>query len=250
MRKRGQHTPDLKASPPAATGLTRRDLTPDKRPSTGQEKEAPSTIWDQQIPELPPTERKAVDSLFARHKARRPSPKLKLKDRDGNVEVGYTHSHQGAGALLLMQALGTTDFEFCDGLLGQLINAGTQGEEIDERGPNFMLSVVQAIQPRDEIEAMLASQMAAVQMATMTFARRLAHVKNIQQQDSAERAFNRLARTFATQMEALKRYRTGGEQKVTVQHVNVNDGGQAIVGNVAGGGVGAEKADQPHEPKS
>jgi hypothetical protein len=34
-------------------------------------------------------------------------------------------------------------------------------------------------------------------------------------------------------MEALKRYRTGGEQKVTVQHVSVSEGGQAIVGNVA-----------------
>jgi hypothetical protein len=33
-------------------------------------------------------------------------------------------------------------------------------------------------------------------------------------------------------MEALERYRTGGEQKVTVQHVSVRDGGQAIVGNV------------------
>jgi hypothetical protein len=34
------------------------------------------------------------------------------------------------------------------------------------------------------------------------------------------------------QMEALKRYRTGGQQKVTVEHVTVNDGGQAIVGSV------------------
>jgi hypothetical protein len=34
------------------------------------------------------------------------------------------------------------------------------------------------------------------------------------------------------QLEALKRYRTGGEQKVTVQHVSVSEGGQAIVGNV------------------
>jgi hypothetical protein len=33
-------------------------------------------------------------------------------------------------------------------------------------------------------------------------------------------------------MEALKRYRMGGEQKVTVQHVSVNDGRQAIVGDV------------------
>jgi hypothetical protein len=53
-----------------------------------------------------------------------------------------------------------------------------------------------------EIEAMLASQMAAVHMATMTFARRLNHVDNIPQQDSAERAFNKLARTFTTQLEA------------------------------------------------
>jgi hypothetical protein len=36
------------------------------------------------------------------------------------------------------------------------------------------------------------------------------------------------------QVEALKRYRTGGEQKVTVEHVTVNQGGQAIVGNISG----------------
>jgi len=68
----------------------------------------------------------------------------------------------------------------------------------------------------------------------------LNHVDNIPQQDSAERAFNKLARTFAAQMEALKRYRTGGEQKVTVQHVNVSEGGQAIVGNVTQGPGQAE----------
>ena len=79
---------------------------------------------------------------------------------------------------------------------------------------------------------MLALQMAAVHRATMTFARRLAHVENIPQQDSAERAFNKLTRTFAAQVEALKRYRSGGEQTVTVQHVHVGEGGQAIVGNV------------------
>ena len=98
-----------------------------------------------------------------------------------------------------------------------------------------MLSVIKSIKPQDQIEAMLAAQMAAVHLATMTFARRLAHVENIQQQDSAERAFNKLTRTYAVQMEALKRYRTGGEQKVTVQHVTVSEGGQAIVGNVTQG---------------
>jgi hypothetical protein len=79
---------------------------------------------------------------------------------------------------------------------------------------------------------MLAAQMAAVHQAILTSARQFACAEMIDQHDSAERAFNKFARTFATQMEALKRYRTGGEQKVTVQHVSVGQGGQAIVGNV------------------
>ena len=119
-------------------------------------------------------------------------------------------------------------------------------------GINFMLSVVKGIEPKDEIEAMLAAQMAAVHMASMTFARRLAHVENLPQQDSAERAFNKLARTFTTQMEALKRYRTGGQQKVTVEHVTVQAGGQAIVGNVShpAGGVLEKTRRRPHEQSS
>jgi hypothetical protein len=57
----------------------------------------------------------------------------------------------------------------------------------------------------------------------------------------AERALNKLLRTFSIQMETLKRYRTGGEQKVTVQHVSVSDNAQAIVGNVSTGGGGDKK---------
>jgi len=99
----------------------------------------------------------------------------------------------------------------------------------------FCVAVIEGIEPRDQIVARLAAQMACVHMATMTFSRPLAHVENIPQQDAAERAFNKLARTFAAQVEALKRYRSAGEQTVRVEHVTVNEGGQAIVGNVATG---------------
>jgi hypothetical protein len=132
----------------------------------------------------------------------------------------------------VMKALGMDDIDFMIGLVGQISNAGSDGRERDPVGVNFRLSVIKGIQPRDQIEAMLASQMAAVHMASMTLARRLAHVEDIRQQDSAQRALTNLTRTFAAQMEALKRYRTSGEQKITVQHVTVSDGGQAIVGNV------------------
>ena len=46
---------------------------------------------------------------------------------------------------------------------------------------------------------------------------------------------NRLARTFAAQVEALKRYRSKGEQRVVVERVTVNEGGQAVVGNIGRG---------------
>jgi hypothetical protein len=116
--------------------------------------------------------------------------------------------------------------------VSQLANASGHGRDFDERRLNFMLSVIKGIEPRNQLEAMLAAQMAAVHMASMTFAGRLAEVETIPQQDSAERAFNKLIRTFAMQMEALNRYRSGAEQKVTLQHVSVAEGGQAIVGNL------------------
>ena len=144
-------------------------------------------------------------------------------------------------AKTILNAFGTRSEDFVNGLVSQLVNIGSPGKIPDQKGTSFVASIVQGIEPQDQIEAMLASQMAAVHLATMTFARRLAHVDTIPQQDSAERAFNKLARTFTTQVEALKRYRTGGQQHVTVKHVTVNEGGQAVVGNVSHGGQGDEK---------
>ncbi|MGO4835645.1 hypothetical protein AB4144_25715, partial [Rhizobiaceae sp. 2RAB30] len=138
----------------------------------------------------------------------------------------------------LEKAFGTQNPDFIEGLATQIVNVGSHGKKPNEKGIAFVASVVAGIEPKDQVEAMLAAQMAAVHNATMTFARRLAHCETIAQQDSAERAFNKLARTFAAQMEALKRYRTGGQQKMTVEHVHVHPGGQAIVGNVAHGGQG------------
>jgi hypothetical protein len=57
---------------------------------------------------------------------------------------------------------------------------------------------------------------------------------------------NKLSRTYATLLEALNRHRGKGQQKVTVEHVHVHEGGQAIVGNVTpGGGTAVKSDDQP-----
>ena len=59
---------------------------------------------------------------------------------------------------------------------------------------------------------------------------------------------NRLSRTYTTLLEALNRHRGKGQQKVTVEHVHVHAGGQAVVGTVEtqGGGDIQKSEDQPH----
>ena len=59
---------------------------------------------------------------------------------------------------------------------------------------------------------------------------------------------NKLSRTYASLVESLNRHRGKGQQKVTVEHVHVHEGGQAIVGNVEspGGGFTSKSKEQPH----
>ncbi len=160
------------------------------------------------------------------------APRLKVVETEDKTEISLDHPDAIIGQALLTDALGTSDLDFYRGLLRQLTNAVSVKGRLDERDLNFMLAVIKDVKPSDQIEAMLAAQMAATHVAILNFAPRLSRVETIQQQDSVTRAFNQLQRTFTAQMEALKRYRTGGEQKVTVQHVSVSEGGQAIVGNV------------------
>ena len=88
------------------------------------------------------------------------------------------------------------------------------------------------INPKDQIEGMLAVQMIATHHATMDCFRIVAqngHIDIINQMSSCA---NKLSRTFMMQMEALNRYRGKGQQKMTVEHVHINSGGQAIIGNI------------------
>ncbi|MDD2660205.1 MAG: hypothetical protein PHY54_11105 [Methylococcales bacterium] len=169
-----------------------------------------------------------------------------LEKKDGEVRV--KHQDEVTGALLLMESLASANPYFTNGILNQILKLTSQDDNLTDA--NFTLSLVYGIEPRDPLETMLATQMAAIHNATMTMAKRLSCADNLDKQDAAERALNKLARTFTTQMDALKRYRSTGETKLTVQHINVEDGGQAIVGNVSGTGGTFKNEEKPHaKPK-
>lgn len=180
-------------------------------------------------------ELRTIAKSLARRKKANSVPRLSVTRKGERDHIGIDHPGMAAGFTLFMEGVGTCHPDFAQGLLTQIANVGSQGPQVEEAGSNFVLSVIAGIEPRDQVESMLALQMAAVHNATIAASRRLAHATNIPQSDSAEKAFNKLARTFTAQVEALKRYRSKGEQRVYVERVNVESGGQAVVGNVSRG---------------
>jgi hypothetical protein len=89
------------------------------------------------------------------------------------------------------------------------------------------------IGPRDELEAMIAAQLLAAHNAAMECYRRaMLFEQTFEGRRENLSQANKLSRTYAALLDALNRHRGKGQQKVTVEHVHVNAGGQAIVGAV------------------
>jgi len=121
-------------------------------------------------------------------------------------------------------------------LLRQTIDAVPSDTDKDITA-NFVIAMLLDLHPQDAMEAMLITQMIAVHTQAMEWSRRAVipeqTVKGIEM--NVSRA-TRLMRTFTSQVEALQKYRNKGKQTIQVQHINVQSGGQAIVGDVQGGG--------------
>ena len=151
----------------------------------------------------------------------------------------------------LKDAFGTASTEFAAAEMDRLVNA--LGSAPKECALDAALACIGAAQPKDEIEAMLAVQMAVTHAHVMDFMGRAKRAKEIPQFESAGNMAVKLLRTFIAQAETLAKLRRGGQQTVRVEHVHVYPGGQAVVGNVThqpntGGGGGGEKENvgRPH----
>jgi hypothetical protein len=137
--------------------------------------------------------------------------------------------HQAA---IFRTATGIDDPDFWIGILCQLAGASSNKGVIDKQQYDFMMSVILERKSTPKFEIMLATQVAAVHSAMMTFGRKLANATSIEETNVIGNIFTKLARTSAIQVEVMQRLQSTGEQKITVQNVSVSEGGQAIVGNV------------------
>ena len=150
---------------------------------------------------------------------------------------------------------GSKSDEWNNTLANQVVHAFWVKNSTDEELEKQLIANVAAltgIAPRDELEGMMAAQMMAAHNAAMECYRRaMIGEQTFEGRRECLTQANKLSRTYAALVEALNRHRGKGQQKVTVEHVHVHAGGQAVVGVVAasgepGGGDANKIEEQPH----
>lgn len=120
-------------------------------------------------------------------------------------------------------------------LLNDLFRVIQFSSDPEEREEQMLplVALLESIKPKGEVEGMLAVQMVATHTAAMDWLRRATHPKQtFAGQDMSLRHAEKLLALFARQLEVLDKRRGKGKQQVTVKYVNVESGGQAVVGNV------------------
>lgn len=185
---------------------------------------------------------------LAKHQERagRKSVKFKtVKSASRNPQIAIQNPDDPLLAVKMSEALGTADPDLLNHLLDQIVQTfrgtvSTDGADnkAATAAANKAMAILNGIQPQDELEGILAAQMIGVHNMAMDCIGRATRTEWVNQMSIYMNGATKLLRAFAAQMEALKKYRSGGQQKIVVEHVNVTEGGQAIIGVVNPGGGG------------
>jgi hypothetical protein len=183
----------------------------------------------------PVTNKRRNAATLVSNQRRIPPVRVKLLRADAYQE--QAHPPDGANELWwarLNKALGTVSPDFVKSSLLQLQAAARSPlGTISETAINAALAMIEAAAPKDEIQGGLAVQMSCTHAAAMAILGKLDSGFGTERRIALfASAAARLMRTFAMQVEVLRRLRNGGQQFVRVEHVHVNDGGQAVIGNV------------------
>jgi|SRR6185436_6651100 len=145
----------------------------------------------------------------------------------------------------ILSATGANDIEFASSIYTSCVyalvkNLSDAKQVVDKS--NEILAALNSFKPADEMESMLISKLIVLHFQSMEFFKRSIYENQTEQGvDLNINRSTKLTRSYNETLEALMRYRRKGEQKVVVQHVNVENGGKAIVGGVFEGGGGIQK---------
>lgn len=207
-------------------------------------KRQPST----EKPPLPePNERDAAAIVRARSRVQARASRIAVTLTAKSIGAPY---NDAAGHYYrLLDAFGTKSCDFATVALSSMLDAMRPRDkpEPEPDAINAALALISGIEPENEVEALLATQMMATNALAMELLGRTRRAEYREQLETSGGLAVKLLRTFTLQAETLAKLRRGGGQTVRVEHVHVHAGGQAIVGSVTpGGGAGLINEEQPH----
>jgi hypothetical protein len=206
-----------------------------------------------------------VEACTERKKARRRAPRFTVEQPNGAcARLAPAGVHLEVAMVRAMNALGITSDELAECLVSQIVNAThlqPSNAPVSETALNAALAAVTGMGPQDEAEAMLAAQMVGVHWTAMDLLRKVGGATDRTLANEAGALAVKLLRTYTAQLEALKRYRSAGEQRIVVQHQHVNVTADAAAVQVNGGANSAsggwraaskpeERSHAPEAPRS
>jgi hypothetical protein len=148
---------------------------------------------------------------------------------------------------LVKRIVGTKDTEIGENIISStfmaifpILTKGSEGDSAD-KCMNIIFQSMHDFQPKDATEARLIAQAIAVFQHGMDGLAKAGNATQISHRDSYINTSTKLFRVHNETIEALNRHRRGGEQRVIVQHqqVNITGQAQAVVGNFHSEGGGA-----------
>jgi hypothetical protein len=158
---------------------------------------------------------------------------------------GTEEERDALAVVWVKRSTGTKDINLGGKFLEDCVSASgfNVNKDLDRYAENFNLiaNALNALRPQDEFEGMLISRLVALHFQIMKFMKTtILENQTTQGVDLNVNRVAKLTRLYNESFETLMRYRRKGEQRVIVQHVNVEGGAQAIVnnGNMVGGGGG------------
>ena len=148
---------------------------------------------------------------------------------------------------IVRKATGTQDYRVAERIIGQVVNTQVFPTPRDADHVTKALAAISEMAPQNVTEAMLAVQMISTHDAALLFPRRATtEGHSLAGAEASVLSATRLLRLRLNQIEAMQKLKgKTGQQKVTVEHVHVYRGGQAIVG-----AVGPAKSEPRDEDQS
>jgi hypothetical protein len=139
----------------------------------------------------------------------------------------------------LREAFGNTmSDEFVDVMLGKVVEAlkPSPFDSLEEPTFNAALAIIDSMQCRSELEALMAVEIVATGLSGLRFLRQ-SHKNMTEEYVSVYGNYaNKLLRLQLDLIQALDRHRRGHKQTVEVQHVHLHSGAQGVVGIVNAAG--------------